>query len=252
LALFDRGNRQIGRIIHPSWEGFAEWGRRRHRVPLSGINRTRGDDDVVWYNPLCHRTTLTYPGGTELVAAGGRVVRVRQGYGDSVIPPTGGVLSFSPERWEALPPRALPEVGDPIRVVARLMENGSDVLRSASAVVNGRPALVQRGRPVDAAVWHDERDLSESFTIKKHPRTAIGWAADGTWILVVVDGRQEEISMGINLPDLAQWMTELGAVEAMNLDGGGSSTLVVGSEVLNHPSDGSERLVSDAILVMPR
>lgn len=251
LALWEERGRQAAYIGHPEWEAYAMWGRPSHRIDLNGVNRGRGDEDVVWFNPLCHRSTLTVPGGTEVVVAGGRVVNVRDGYGDSTIPATGGVLSFSAARWKTLPARSRPRVGDPFRAVTRLVGDGdAEVWRRAEYVVNGIPALVHEGAPIPPGAWH-EQGLKEGFTVKKHPRTAIGWTTDGTWILVVVDGRQEKISMGIDLPDLARFMIELGAVEAMNLDGGGSSTMVLDGEVRNHPSDGSERLVSDALLVMP-
>lgn len=251
LALIDHGRRQTGYIGHPEWEGYAAWGRSRHRVDIDGVNRGRGDGEVVWFNPFCHRSTLTPPGGTEIVVAGSRVAGVRHGLGDSRIPDGGGVLSFSPSRWESLPARSRPRVGDRFRIVTRLVAGeNEDPWSRAAYVVNGFPALVRQGAAIAADAWH-EQGLKEAFTLRKHPRTAIGWTGDGTWILVVVDGRQEKVSMGIDLPDLARWMVELGAVEAMNLDGGGSSTFVLDGGVRNSPSDGSERLVSDAILVIP-
>jgi hypothetical protein len=63
-----------------------------------------------------------------------------------------------------------------------------------------------------------------------------------------VDGRQKA-SAGMSLSELAEELQRMGAVEALNLDGGGSSTLVVRGEVKNRPSDGKERPVGDAILV---
>jgi exopolysaccharide biosynthesis protein len=84
-----------------------------------------------------------------------------------------------------------------------------------------------------------------------NPRTAIGVQADGRVIMVVVDGRQPRYSAGLTLLGLAQLMRDLGAVDAMNLDGGGASTMVVKGDVVNRPSDGHERTTASAALILP-
>ena len=84
---------------------------------------------------------------------------------------------------------------------------------------------------------------------KTHPRTAAGYTKDGELILMVVDGRQEK-SRGVNLRELAQMMLDLGCVEALNLDGGGSSTLVVNNHLINLPAGKNiQREVMSAIAV---
>jgi exopolysaccharide biosynthesis protein len=66
-----------------------------------------------------------------------------------------------------------------------------------------------------------------------------------------VDGRHPPRNCGATLAELAKIMLELHCVHAMNLDGGGSTTMVVGDEIVNTPSDGREREVSTGILVLP-
>lgn len=91
-----------------------------------------------------------------------------------------------------------------------------------------------------------------------HSRTAVGIKADGSVIFYAIDGKQMPYSKGVNLKDLAKTMKELGAVEAVNLDGGGSTTLVsrkLGSsefQVDNVPSDGNERKISNSLLVVSK
>jgi hypothetical protein len=82
----------------------------------------------------------------------------------------------------------------------------------------------------------------------RNPRTAIGLTADGRIVLVVVDGRQSS-SVGMSLAELASFFQRLGVESAMNLDGGGSSAMVIRGRVVNHPSDGFERSVTNALLV---
>lgn len=69
-------------------------------------------------------------------------------------------------------------------------------------------------------------------------------------MIVTVNGRQPGVSVGMTLEELAELMIELGAVDAMNLDGGGSTTMVIRDRVLNIPSDGTERPVSNAIVII--
>ncbi len=85
----------------------------------------------------------------------------------------------------------------------------------------------------------------------RNPRTAVGVTAAGKVLLVVVDGRQPRWSVGATLHELAGIMRRLGAVDALNLDGGGSSTMVVRGTVVNRPSDGGERSITSALLVLP-
>jgi exopolysaccharide biosynthesis protein len=119
--------------------------------------------------------------------------------------------------------------------------------------VNGTPILIRNGQIID---FRAEK-RPEHFTYDRHPRTAIGLKPNGHWLFVVVDGRNPTFSVGMSIPELAAFLASLGCVEAINLDGGGSSTLIIQGEVINHPTgdeDGAletaqERLVSDAIVI---
>ena len=84
----------------------------------------------------------------------------------------------------------------------------------------------------------------------RHPRTGIGRRADGRLLLIVVDGRRRG-SVGMTLVEFARLFKNLGATDALNLDGGGSSTMVVKGSIKNVPSDGRERPVVNALLVLP-
>lgn len=98
--------------------------------------------------------------------------------------------------------------------------------------VAGSDQIVTDGKPLD-----DQPD--REFFTTAHPRTAIGITKDHKLLLVTVDGRQPGFAEGIPLDELAQLMIELGAVQALNLDGGGSTTLAIADpdpRVLNFPS----------------
>jgi exopolysaccharide biosynthesis protein len=95
---------------------------------------------------------------------------------------------------------------------------------------------------------------SSSFTTARHPRTAIGIKADGKVILLTVDGRQEN-SAGMSLHELTNTMRWLGCVSAINLDGGGSTTLWIKEGIVNYPSDNKkwdhegERKVANVVII---
>ena len=112
--------------------------------------------------------------------------------------------------------------------------------------IGGGPRLVKDGK---VHITSGEERFKADVAVGRAPRTAAGVPSDGKLLLVAVTGRQAYHSIGVTLEELANLMIELGAKDAMNLDGGGSSTLVVRDYVMNTPSDGRERKVADAILV---
>lgn len=117
-----------------------------------------------------------------------------------------------------------------------------------ASVCGGGPAIVVEGQ-VD--VRHVEERMEKSH-LQKHPRTAVGFTKDKkTVYLVTVDGRQPRLSVGLTLDELADYMQKLGCWSALNLDGGGSTSMVVNGKVVNHPSDlMGPRPVANSLLVV--
>ncbi len=116
----------------------------------------------------------------------------------------------------------------------------------AWGLLGASESLVESGQ-VNAADVDGPGDYVQSA----QPRTAAGRTADNRLLLVVVDGRQPGYSTGMSLRQLAELLVGLGAREAVNLDGGGSSTMWVRGRVVNRPSGGSERQVCSALAVLP-
>lgn len=120
--------------------------------------------------------------------------------------------------------------------------------RVSERVLGGDPVLV-----VDGEVAGDLGvETRPSFSATRHPRTAVGFARDsGRMWLVVVDGRRDDHSVGMTLPELAALFVALGADGALNLDGGGSSAMIVQGRATNRPSDVTgERPVANALGVV--
>ncbi len=135
--------------------------------------------------------------------------------------------------------------GGGVHVGWRVDERTGDGVTEA---VGGFPDLLDGGRRVG------DLEVGErpGFAAARHPRTAVGYDIDRDVVwLVVVDGRQAPHSSGMSLPELAELLESLGAEEALNLDGGGSSVLVVGNRRVSRPSDvGGERPVVNALALL--
>jgi Phosphodiester glycosidase/FlgD Ig-like domain len=116
------------------------------------------------------------------------------------------------------------------------------------AAIGGGPQIVRGGAPVFSA--------GEAFTTRQlgpaAPRTGVGQLRDGRIVLVAVDGRQPGYSTGLTNFELAQALVRLGAVTGMALDSGGSTTMAFDGTLLNRPSDGRERAVSTALMLLYR
>jgi Phosphodiester glycosidase len=127
-------------------------------------------------------------------------------------------------------------------IVRMHLDNAMD---GVSDVIGGTPVLVRRGQVVVEATC-------DMGLCHKNPRTGVGYSAEGHILMVVVDGRSSE-SAGMTLARFAEEMRSLGATNALNLDGGGSSTMWIdGSGIVNVPSDTSgERPVTNALVVLP-
>jgi len=116
-----------------------------------------------------------------------------------------------------------------------------------TTALGGGPRLLEAGR---VNVTGAREAFRDDVRIGLGPRTAFGIDKAGRYIILVVDGRQKYHSTGLTLTELAYTMQKLGAVDALNLDGGGSTAMTIRDRVVNRPSDGSERSVSNALLVM--
>jgi Phosphodiester glycosidase len=194
-------------------------------------------------------------GGVEAVVQSG-IVGALEGGGNAAVPAGGLVLSGSADAarflTESAPPGSRPEV----RV--GLLARGRELpLAQQQLVVGGGPRLLTRGRIAVASRAEgfaplEAPGLFGSFVASRNPRTLAGVRGDGRILLVTVDGRRPGWSAGVTLPEAARVMRALGARHALNLDGGGSTTMTVRGEVVNLPSDtAGERPVSDGVFVLP-
>lgn len=230
-------------------------GNRTWRIPIDGVDTTRERGKVMLYTPRYHADTDTAPTGTEWTLDGSplHVAGLRRGQGHTLIPKYGAVLSFG---GTELPP-ALAALTIDTRVTlatswTTLNGMTGAHLDQAESIVNGAGLLRLHGQTMTN--WeHGESLEPAAFINMRHPRTLIGVDAAGKIWMAAIDGRETDYSIGMTLPDLVRLSVRLNLQDALNLDGGGSTTMVVNGRIVNKPSDPTgPRQVNDAILVNER
>ena len=223
------------------------------RFKISGINRERKTDEIIEYTPEFHLTTLTDNNGLEFVVVNDKIVNIFDGRGSNRIPQNGVIYSASGKFRDDLKSLKVGDTFTRTRTVRfpseKFRDSNDSRLFIAEDIVSGVPQLIKDGK-IDIT-WQAEKS-SKSFVETHHPRTAVAKLKDGKLLMVAVDGRSEA-SGGMSLYGLADFLLEQGATDALNLDGGGSTTMFLDGKVVNHPSDKEgERKIGDAILVFPR
>jgi exopolysaccharide biosynthesis protein len=148
------------------------------------------------------------------------------------------------------------QVGAHLSVSESLRTRQGDQLKlnAATTVTSAGPVLLQNGRPAIDAVTEgvfDPRDLNDyTFSAYRHARTMIGVDGQGRILLATADGIAG-VSEGMTLTEEAALMRSLGAVAAMNLDGGGSTQFASLGQVLDDPSSSPLRPVGDTVEAVP-
>lgn len=204
---------------------------------------------LVLYSPRFGRSTQTAKGAREwvlqratpdargmpLLAEGTVTARVSEvcRSGDAAIPPDGLVLSVANAAAQPVPDLA---VGNTVQFRTAC----TPALAGVRTAISGDPMLLAGGKL-----------LTNPADSNRAPRTALGLAGSRVWF-VVVDGRQPATAIGMSHHELAGFMQRLGCTDALNLDGGGSSTLWYEGRVVNHPSDGALRPVGNALVLIRR
>ncbi|MCC6126874.1 MAG: phosphodiester glycosidase family protein [Pirellulales bacterium] len=228
------------------------WPDGKTETPL-GLNEARKDDEAILYTPtlglrpnepLRQPPTTRTAGGKEFVlerVAGrpwlpiqaGKTYSARIAWvcaaGNSPLQCDKLILSIGPK----LAPPAV-KAGDVLQLA---IETFPDLNGVKTAIGAGR-VLIKNGKSPDLGPENQPR----------HPRSMIGWN-DRHLFFLVVDGRQRGLSIGMTYPEMAALMREYGCVEAVELDGGGSSTLWALGKILNSPSDGHPRAIANALIL---
>ncbi|RYE06599.1 MAG: phosphodiester glycosidase family protein [Rickettsiaceae bacterium] len=285
LLIFDQGEIKISKSlikisVISDQEVFA----------LTKINNLSNPEDITLYNDLWGEKTLTAYNRTEIIINSNLEVTTICNHGDNSIPKGGYVLSLPKNKTTA----AI-KTGHNFNVALELLDETEKPIKLSNSfsAVTGIPILVQNGQVIE------NNSLSASFSQELHARTALGIHLDGTIIIAVAEHTNQNLknltlqqamsvlkkanidqsklslaqaldiikkdqirsgSVGLSLDEMSQFMIKLGCDSAINLDGGGSSTMFIDGKIVNEVcGDKDESLginivrpISDAIVVLPK
>jgi hypothetical protein len=214
---------------------------------VEGVNRRPRADEVVLFTPHFGTATPATGGVDVVLGSDGRVLALREP--GSSIPSTGRVLRGvgTGERW-LRDHAAVGAVLDVTTVLRDLRAAAAVPLTPTTHVVGGLVGLLRDGSSWINAATNGHASLG--MVLRRHPRTLAGTTDDGRLLLVTVDGRRPSTSVGASFVESAALMRWLGATEAVSLDGGGSTTMVVQGKVVNTVAGSAERAVGDGIFVL--
>jgi exopolysaccharide biosynthesis protein len=207
--------------------------------------------ELIQFTPAFGQTTEPGEGAEVVLDASGQVIEFRVSRGGQ-IPSNGSVLSATGDAVQWLQTEAQP--GTKIDIKTRVLADGEELpIEETQGVINGGPSLLRNGKIKITAFtegfhWQENPEFYYRFGVRRNPRTLAGITATGKLLLVTVDGRQPGWSVGASFEESARIMRSLGATDAVNLDGGGSTTITINQQLINRPSDSTgERPIADAI-----
>ncbi len=215
-----------------------------------GLNEERAKDAAVLYTPRLGASTGT-TGGREYILEAesnenwlplrigtrckARVRQVRE-QGNTTLAANTMVLSLGPSLVNDNQAPKL-KAGEVIEISTATLPD----MTGCRTAIGGGPRLVVNGKPLGG--WRSPND--------RHPRTAIGWNDDHLYLLLV-DGRQPGLSVGMSFTELANYFVKLGCTSAVNLDGGGSASMWLFGNTVSSPSEGRERPIANGVVIVKK
>lgn len=202
-------------------------------IEIDGINRGRQRDELLLYRPNFHFVTLTMPEGVEVIVRDNIVTDIRDGQGSTPIPKDGYILSATGRKRGALLKHV--QIGDAVHIQETVIPEkvgDSKFWEDFTHIIGGGPLLLRNG-VVSTRDAYEREGFDSAFHSFWHPRTAIGKKADGTLFFVTISAAKPGVRRGVMLHKLARLFVEWGATDAVNLDGGLSTMMVIRNEVVS-------------------
>ena len=233
FGILDNGKAFIGR---PEFQG--EIVTEHGILKLEGLNQVSNSNATLLFTPEFGLKTNDFKNTIQLSIKNNEIVKISE---DAMtIPQDGFIIRVSPIRFPWI---------SKLRTFSRVVLSYglTPPWTRMKHGIGGGPRLLEAG----SFTLDDKEHFKDKFLTTRAPRSAVGIDELGNVIFLVVDGRRES-SPGLTVQELAEVMKRIGSYHALNLDGGGSSTLYLDGKILNVPSDGNERKLSNALLVLKR
>ena len=226
-------------------------------VSVTGVNRHRANNQAMFYNQYYHGSSRSDSTGIEMVVSLVNGQKWVAGNTTTVVIDSvkSGYMNTTKSQFIVSVGHDHPDYpiyagfgqGDTLQLFLGFT---NESLKNVDQVVGGGGRILRDG--ADATNENQMNEgIAQAFLSDRHPRTVVASNQDKTKVwLIVVDGRQAS-SLGMSFPEMAEMLIDLGAWDAVNLDGGGSSTLIYGNQVVNSPSDPTgERAVANVFMVV--
>ena len=228
-------------IDNVKWRGLLKT-KNNSNIIIDAVNRKPNNDkEIILYNRFYGKKTPQFNQfSKEIIVVENRIVKVNKGeLIQNNIPEEGFIIkSFNsnPGEYSSFEPGKEVEYKN----VFSPNWHEEDIIN----IMGGGPKLITKG---EVTVTGQTENFQSDIIKGRSPRTAVGLTEDDHLLFVMVDGRQPELSVGITLKNLAQYLKGLDVIEAMNLDGGDSSQLVIRGHTFNNPS--GDREIGTGILI---
>ncbi|KKP35404.1 MAG: hypothetical protein UR26_C0005G0018 [candidate division TM6 bacterium GW2011_GWF2_32_72] len=205
-------------------------------IPVANLNGKIKDNNIVVFTPTFGTTTKSSENRTEISVSNKQIKSIKT-TSNTNIPKNGFVISIGPDAEIDLNKFKENSSAEFIYQFefteeATNKKELNNKWNNFENIVDANPILINNGQ-INTNI---NKNNSRYFAQLPHPRTAVGLKPDGTWVFVALDGRQLLYSLGASLNTLAYLMLELGCDRALNLDGGGSTTMILNGEIINNPS----------------
>jgi exopolysaccharide biosynthesis protein len=228
------------------WQGELLINNLDFKVKLDGVNKEVKAEEIILFNYFYGpRMPALDNQHYDIVVRDDKILGVESEAGvQTAIPPDGFVIRFPTQRTDIRN-----RISELKNKEITLNYNFTPDLSEKNIIhaVGGGPRLLEAG---ELKITGQEEGFQNDILNGRAPRTAVALTGDNHLLLLTIDGRQNNFSVGMTLAEVAQTLKDLGAVDAVNLDGGGSARMVIRGFTMNNPSE--KRLISNGVIVDER
>lgn len=225
------------------WQGTLLFKESGSKVKIDGINRKAAADELILFNHYYGPKTAQLEAGfVDIVVRDNQILGKETTRGvETPIPPDGFILRTASSKNDIL---NLVEKNKNSEIELDYKFKPDFKSRNIIHAVGAGPQILKNA---EVAISGQQENFQDDIILGRAPRTAVGLTEANHLLIMTIDGRQSELSVGMTLEEAALTLKELGAVEAINLDGGGSARMVIRGFTMSNPSE--KRPISNGVLI---